>query len=180
MIRVALVHHDRSYSDNLIAAFGAIGLEDVVGFLDPVSALDFLLTTSDQPEVLITELDFGLGRLHGAALARMIRHRRGKIEAILLGEEEHRSYVADAGSAAGCGGTRVPAADSASATVVPGSGDERALFVMVGDCRPSTPLPPQRKAWMVATSATMTKRAYCPEIASGLLQAIALASRNIL
>lgn len=93
---IVVAHSDRLYSDDLIAALAAIGLTDVAYFSDVMMALD-LLSHLERIELLISQIDFGPGKLHGIALARMAKTRLNKVNVILLGEEEHRSFVDGAG-----------------------------------------------------------------------------------
>lgn len=90
--KIVVAHNDHMYSVDLVAALAATGLTDVAHFSDPLIALD-QLSHPKQIELLISRIDFGPGKLHGIALARMAKSRRSEIKVILLGEEEHRPYV---------------------------------------------------------------------------------------
>lgn len=47
--------------------------------------------------VLVTRGDFGAGKLNGAALALMLKHKRRGIKAVFVARSENRAYVDGAG-----------------------------------------------------------------------------------
>lgn len=48
--------------------------------------------------VLVTRGDFGAGKLNGAALALMLKHKRRGIKAVFVARSENRAYVDGRGS----------------------------------------------------------------------------------
>jgi hypothetical protein len=65
---------------------------DVISFVDPMDALN-ALDTSLWLEVLVTRVQFGLGRKNGVALARMARSKRPSIWVLLTALPEFKDYA---------------------------------------------------------------------------------------
>jgi hypothetical protein len=79
---VIVVHDEPETREMAVGVLCAAGLQ-AVGFDDPIKAL-----TAVEPDtrvhVLVTRVDFGPGKLNGAALARMPRIRRRKIRVVFV------------------------------------------------------------------------------------------------
>lgn len=69
---VLVVHSEADALDMMVSAIRTAGY-DVAGFSDPLAALDAIEGDS-RVRVLVTQIDFGPGKLNGVALARMLRH----------------------------------------------------------------------------------------------------------
>ena len=68
---VLVVHDEQDIRELAVSALRAAFLE-VVGFDDPIPALDAIETDS-RVRVLVTRVVFGPGKPNGVALARMVR-----------------------------------------------------------------------------------------------------------
>jgi FixJ family two-component response regulator len=86
------------------AAFGALrsaGLE-VAAFDDPMTALD-AIDKESRARVLVSRTSFGVGKLHGVALARMLRRKQllqdgeSSLRCIFIGEPGDLRHAADEG-----------------------------------------------------------------------------------
>jgi CheY-like chemotaxis protein len=84
--RVVVVHDEPEFVDELLAALNLAG-HGVVAFTDPLAAWD-ALEAVQQTEVLITRVQFALGKSNGLALARMARHKRPRIRIIFVARPE--------------------------------------------------------------------------------------------
>jgi DNA-binding NtrC family response regulator len=71
---IVVVHDELGTRELAVTALCAAGSE-AVGFDDPMKALA-AVEAAISVRVLITRVDFGPGNLNGAALARMLRHKR--------------------------------------------------------------------------------------------------------
>jgi DNA-binding NtrC family response regulator len=78
---VLVVHDDAGTCDLAVATLNTAGLT-AVGFADPVRALDAIEADS-RVRVLVTRVDFGVGKLNGAALARILRIKRPGVNAVV-------------------------------------------------------------------------------------------------
>jgi DNA-binding response OmpR family regulator len=88
---VVVVHDDPDFVDQLTVALSLAGY-DVISFVDPMDALN-ALDTSLWLEVLVTRVQFGLGRKNGVALARMARSKRPSIWVLLTALPEFKDYA---------------------------------------------------------------------------------------
>jgi DNA-binding NtrC family response regulator len=88
---VLVVHDEQSTRELAMAALREAFLE-VVGFADPIAALD---TIEADPcvRVLVTRVTFGPGKLNGVALARMIRVKRPGTKIVFVAREEYAPYA---------------------------------------------------------------------------------------
>src|ERR1700761_7161436 len=94
---VIVVHPDLETRDLALSTLRAAGLE-AVAFKEPLLALD-AIETDGRSRVLVTAVDFGAGRLNGAALVRMLKYKRQGIKAVFLTAPEHAEHVAGDGVA---------------------------------------------------------------------------------
>jgi DNA-binding NtrC family response regulator len=89
---VLIVHQEHVAREMLLQAVQAAGYE-AAGFADPLKALEAIETDS-RVRVLVTRVNFGEGKLNGAALARMVRHNvRRDISVVFVGRPENEQYV---------------------------------------------------------------------------------------
>jgi DNA-binding NtrC family response regulator len=88
---VVVVHDDPDVVDQLTVALSLAG-HDVFSFVDPMDALN-ALDTSHLLEVLVTRVQFGLGKMNGVALARMARSRRPGIRVLFTALPEFKDYA---------------------------------------------------------------------------------------
>ena len=92
---VIVVHPDLNTRDLALAILRNAGLE-AAGFEDPIVALD-TVEADGRSRVLVTAVNFGSGKLNGAALVRMLKYKRGAIQAVFLAGPEHAEHVAGEG-----------------------------------------------------------------------------------
>ena len=71
---IVIVHDDKPTREAALAALWAAG-HQAVAFGDPISALNAVEKDS-RVRVLVSRIDFGPGKLNGAALVRMLRHKQ--------------------------------------------------------------------------------------------------------
>lgn len=91
-----IVAHDEPNTRELaVSALRAAGLQ-AVGFDDSMKAL-LAVETDTGVRVLVTRMDFGPGKLNGAALARMLRIKRREIRTVFVARPENRIYADGAG-----------------------------------------------------------------------------------
>jgi DNA-binding NtrC family response regulator len=88
---VIVVHNERNARDLVVLSLRAAFLE-VVGFEDPIAALD-AMEASSRVRVLVTRGDFGPGRPNGIALARMIRVKRPGTKVVFVAREEYAAHT---------------------------------------------------------------------------------------
>jgi DNA-binding NtrC family response regulator len=87
-----LVAHDEPGTRELaVAALRAAFLE-VVGFEDPMAALDAIETDS-RVRVLVTRVEFGPDKPHGVALARMVRLKRPGTKVVFVASAEYEPHT---------------------------------------------------------------------------------------
>ena len=67
-----------------------------VGFDDPMTVLA-AIQAETRLRVLITRLNFGRGKLNGAALARMLRHNKQDVRTVFVGRPKNRVHVESEG-----------------------------------------------------------------------------------
>jgi DNA-binding NtrC family response regulator len=92
---VVIVHDETDTREGMLTALRAAG-HDSIGFHNPMSALD-AIESDTLLRVLVTRVDFGLGKLNGVALARMIRHKRPSVKTVIVGRSENGRYADGAG-----------------------------------------------------------------------------------
>jgi DNA-binding NtrC family response regulator len=88
---VLVVHDDASTRDLAVTALNAAGLR-AAGFSDPMAALT-MLEVGSAARVLVTRVDFGIGKLNGAALARMLRLKRPDLKVVFLALSINQEYT---------------------------------------------------------------------------------------
>jgi DNA-binding NtrC family response regulator len=108
MPATVLVVHDESDTLELAVAALTEANLGVVGFQDPMAALDAIEADRSRVRVLVTRADFGAGKLNGVALSRMLRLKLPGIKILFLalpGNREHTEGIGEFLSmplAAGC------------------------------------------------------------------------------
>jgi DNA-binding NtrC family response regulator len=88
---VVVVHDDPDFVDQLALALSLAGY-DVISFVDPMAALD-AFDASHLLEVLVTRVQFGLGKMNGVALARMARSKRPGVRVLFTALPEFKDYA---------------------------------------------------------------------------------------
>ena len=88
---VLVAHDERETRELAVTTLRAAFLE-VVGFEDPMAALDAMETDS-RVRVLVTCVDFGPGKPHGVALARMVRVKRPGTKVVFAARAEHEPHT---------------------------------------------------------------------------------------
>jgi DNA-binding NtrC family response regulator len=79
---VLVVHDEDGTRELAVASLMAAGFM-AVGFHEPMAALDAIETDS-RVRVLVTRVDFGIGKLNGVALAHMLRIKRPGVSVLFL------------------------------------------------------------------------------------------------
>ena len=98
---VIVVDNHQETREAAFLALQAAGLE-VVAFDDPMSALDKVEHDS-AARVLVSRTSFGAGKLHGVALARMLRRKQllhdgeNHLRCIFIGDPRDMRHAADEG-----------------------------------------------------------------------------------
>ena len=96
MLALVLVSPDDTSTRELaVAALNAAGIM-AVGFRDPMAALD-AIEAAPQIRVLVTRVDFGVGKLNGVALMRMVKVKRPRIQVLFLALPENREHTEGVG-----------------------------------------------------------------------------------
>jgi DNA-binding NtrC family response regulator len=93
--RVVLVHDEPEFLEPLDAALRQAG-HDVATFADPMEALD-ALDAAQSIEVLVTRVQFPVGKPNGLAVARMARVKRPEIRVIFTAQPEFARYAEGVG-----------------------------------------------------------------------------------
>jgi DNA-binding NtrC family response regulator len=93
--QIVVVDDDAAYADEVGHALMAAGHEVRV-FPDPLAALD-ALEDARRVELLITRVEFPVGRSNGAALALMARQKRPGVKVLFVCRSEYRKDVEDLG-----------------------------------------------------------------------------------
>ena len=93
--RVAVVHDEIDFLATAVSALQLAGYE-VADFTDPLAALA-ALEQARQIDLLITRIDFGVGKLHGIALARMARSKRPAVKVLFTALPEFAAPAAEEG-----------------------------------------------------------------------------------
>ena len=88
---VIVVHNERNTRELVELSLRAAFLE-VVGFEDPMTALD-AIEASSRVRVLITRVTFGPGKPNGIALARMVRVKRPGTKVLFIAREEYAAHA---------------------------------------------------------------------------------------
>jgi DNA-binding NtrC family response regulator len=88
---VLVVHDEQSARELAVTALRAAFLE-VVGFADPMTALD-AIEASSRVRVLITRVVLGPGKPNGVALARMVRVKRPSTKVVFVAREENAPHT---------------------------------------------------------------------------------------
>jgi DNA-binding NtrC family response regulator len=88
---VLVVHDDDDIREQAVAILTAADLF-AVGFADPVAALNAVEADSGV-RVLVTLVDFGLGKLNGPALARMLRMKRLGVNVVFVALPSHQEHT---------------------------------------------------------------------------------------
>jgi DNA-binding NtrC family response regulator len=101
MLALVLVAHDDTPTrERAVAALNAAGIT-AVGFRDPMAALD-AIEAAPQIRVLVTRVDFGVGKLNGVALTRMVKVKRPGIQVSLSPSRRTASTPREWGSSCRC------------------------------------------------------------------------------
>jgi DNA-binding response OmpR family regulator len=90
-VRIAVVHDDPEFLAEAAASLASAGFE-VCAFTDPIDAVDAIKHHRDL-DLLITRVNYGSGKLHGLALARMARYADQRTRVLFVGQ---RRYLAEA------------------------------------------------------------------------------------
>jgi DNA-binding NtrC family response regulator len=93
---IIVVHDEPAVRDAAITALEGAGHE-CAGFADPMTALD-AIDDNSRLQLLVTRVDFGKGRLNGAALVRMLQARRPSIKAVFVALPENERHTTDLGT----------------------------------------------------------------------------------
>ena len=91
MTFTVVVHNDRSFAEQLVAALSGAGHE-ATAFPDPLAALA-IIDTAERVEVLITQMQFARGRSNGAALSHMARAKWPDIRVIFMALAEFGQHA---------------------------------------------------------------------------------------
>jgi DNA-binding NtrC family response regulator len=92
---IIVVHDDLATRELAVNALHAAGLQ-AVGFDDPMKALAAAEGDS-RVRVLVTRVDFGRGKLNGAALARMLKYKQKDVKAVFLALPRNRIHAESEG-----------------------------------------------------------------------------------
>jgi DNA-binding NtrC family response regulator len=88
---VLVVHDEQDIRELAVTALRAAFLE-VVGFEDPIAALNAIETDS-RVRVLVTRVVFGPDKPHGVALARMVRVKRPGTGVVFVARGEYEPHT---------------------------------------------------------------------------------------
>jgi DNA-binding NtrC family response regulator len=89
--QVVLVHDDKSFLEEVAAAFAARGY-DIAAFERAITAVS-ALEAAERADVLMTRLTFPPGNPNGVSLARIARLRRPGIKVFFTGPAQLREYT---------------------------------------------------------------------------------------
>lgn len=92
---IIVVHDDPDTRGSATNALRDAGYE-VTAFDNPMSVLD-ALDIPTHLRLLITRVDFGPGKLNGAALARMVRQKQPTAEVVFVALDQNRRYTTELG-----------------------------------------------------------------------------------
>jgi DNA-binding NtrC family response regulator len=87
-----LVAHDEQETRELAVSVLRAAFLEAVGFEDPIAALDASETDS-RVRVLVTRVEFGPGKPHSVALARMVRIKRPGTKVVFVARAEHEPHT---------------------------------------------------------------------------------------
>jgi DNA-binding NtrC family response regulator len=88
---IIVVHDETPTRELAVGALCAAGLP-AVGFDDPMNALA-AIEADARLRVLVTRVDFGRGKLNGAALARMLRHKQKDVRTVFVARPQNRIHA---------------------------------------------------------------------------------------
>jgi DNA-binding NtrC family response regulator len=88
---VIVVHDEPATRELAVDTLCAAGLQ-AVGFDDPMKALAAVETDS-RVRVLVTRVNFGPGKLNGAALSRMLRYKRPALRTVFVALPEYQVHA---------------------------------------------------------------------------------------
>jgi DNA-binding NtrC family response regulator len=88
---VLVAHDDQETRELAVIALRAAFLE-VVGFGDPIAALD-AIESGSRVRVLVTRVEFGPGKPNGVALARMVRIKRPGTRVVFVARAEYEPHA---------------------------------------------------------------------------------------
>jgi len=86
-----VVHDEQNTRDLAMNALRAAFLE-AVAFEDPLAALA-AIEASSRVRILVTRVVFGIGKLNGVALARMVRVKRPGTKVVFVAREENAPHT---------------------------------------------------------------------------------------
>ena len=92
---ILVVHDDPDTRRSATNALRGAGYE-VTAFDNPMAVLD-AMDRDTGIRVLVTRVDFGLGKLNGAALARMVRQKQPTAEVVFVAREQNHRYTTELG-----------------------------------------------------------------------------------
>ena len=92
---VLVVHDEPETRELAVSALRVAGLR-AVGFDDPMKALA-AIEANVRVRVLVTRVDFGPGKLNGAALARMLPVKRREIRVVFVALPENQVHAESEG-----------------------------------------------------------------------------------
>jgi DNA-binding NtrC family response regulator len=92
---VVVVHNDDKTRELATIALRDAGYE-VVAFDSPMRVLD-AMDSSVRIRVLVTRVDFGPGKLIGAALARMVKQKQPAPKVVFVARDQNRCYTTELG-----------------------------------------------------------------------------------
>ena len=90
---VLVVHSERDARELIMSVLQAAGHE-AAAFADPIAALDVILAGS-RVRVLVTQDDFGPGKLNGINLSLMLKVKGAGVKTVLVGEPENQVHAED-------------------------------------------------------------------------------------
>jgi DNA-binding NtrC family response regulator len=88
---VLVVHDEQNTRELAVTALRAAFL-DVIGLEDPMAALN-AIEDDTRIRVLVTRVAFGLGKVNGVALARMVRIERPGTKVVFVARAEYVSHT---------------------------------------------------------------------------------------
>jgi DNA-binding NtrC family response regulator len=93
--RAIVVHDDDETRELATNALRDAGYE-VIAFTSPMQALD-AMDAATRIRVVVTRVDFGSGKLNGAALARMVRLRQPATKVVFVARDQNRGHTTELG-----------------------------------------------------------------------------------
>ena len=92
---IIVVHEEPVTRELAVNALCVSGLQ-AVGFDDPMKALA-AIEADNRVRVVVTRIDFGPGKLNGAALARMLKHKKKDVRTVFVARPENRGHAESEG-----------------------------------------------------------------------------------